>query len=93
MNIIAKHKGDLAVLDPWSAIHFSSGLATGLGDVSLGKAIAIAVASDLLMAYIFTSQKTGLLRSFADEPPLNKVADVALFALGNHLGRKWNGPY
>jgi hypothetical protein len=41
------------------------------------------------MAY-FTSQKTGILRTFADEPPINKVIDVALFAFGNHLGRRWN---
>jgi hypothetical protein len=89
MRLFAKHRGDQAAIDPWSAIHFSSGLATGLGDVSLGKAVAIAVASDLLMAY-FTSQKTGILRTFADEPPINKVIDVALFAFGNHLGRRWN---
>ena len=91
MKLVARNRYEHAVLDPWTAVHFASGLATGLGELPLGTAVVSAIAFDLFFGYI-TSKQRGLLRGLGEDPLVNKAADIALFALGNYWGRKWNEP-
>lgn len=89
MQLYAKHKYDSALTDPYSLLHYSAGLATGLGGVAPFKAIVGAAVVDLAFSYLY-QRPTGLFRKTGHEPPLNKVADIALFALGNYMGRRWS---
>jgi hypothetical protein len=77
------------MLDPYSLLHYSAGLATGLGGVAPIKAIVGAALADLAFSYLY-QRPTGLFRKTEVEPPINKVADIALFALGNYMGRRWS---
>ena len=88
MRLYAKHKYDQAITDPYSVLHFSAGMATGLGEVGMVKALLGAVVVDFAYSK-FYGKPTGLFSKTGWEPPVNKVADVALFALGNYLGRRW----
>lgn len=88
VKLYAKHPHDAALTDPYSLLHYSAGLATGLGKVPPLKAIIGAATVDLVFSYLY-QRPTGLYRKTGAEPPLNKVADIALFALGNYMGRRW----
>lgn len=90
MKLVATSKRDLdsAVIDPWSAVHLGSGLATGLVGVSPKQALIISLGYDLVFSFIF-QRKTGLLHTTGEEIVWNKAADVAAFMLGNYLGRRW----
>lgn len=90
VKLYAKHPDDYAVLDPWTVIHFSSGLATGLAEVTMLRAIGIALTTDIIYSLLL-SQRSGLLRKREVEPLSNKAADFAAFALGNYMGRRWSG--
>lgn len=87
MILVAHHKYDKAAIDPWSAVSFGSGLASGLTDMSLGRALAILALSDFVFAAI--GGKRGMFSSLEAEPLENKVMDVLFYAYGNSLGRKW----
>ncbi len=87
MILVAKHKYDKAAIDPWSAVSFGSGLATGLNDMSIGKAVVILALSDFVFSML--GGKRGLFSSLEDEPLENKAMDVVLYCYGNTLGRKW----
>ena len=89
MNLFAKSRTEQGLTDPWSAVHFSAGLTTGLADVPMVKAVIFAIVTDAAIGWI-TDSRTGLLRRLDDEPPANKAVDVLLFALGNYLGRQWS---
>ena len=91
MKLYAKSRSEQAVTDPYSVLHYSAGLATGLGGIGALEAVLGAVVLDIVWSALFKSQPTGLLRKSENEPPINKVADIALFALGNYMGRRWNG--
>lgn len=90
MKLFAGNRHQQGLTDPWSAVHFSAGLTTGLASVPLAQAVVFAVLTDAAISWL-TQSSSGLLRRLDDEPPANKVADILLFALGNHLGRQWNG--
>lgn len=92
MKLYASKPSDYALTDPYSALHFSAGLATGLGRVPAAKAVIGVVVVDFLLSKL-TNVPVGIYRKQAYEPAANKVADVALFALGNYLGRGWASRY
>lgn len=90
MKLVATSKRDLdsAVLDPWSAVHLGSGLATGLVGVTAKQALFVSLAYDVVFS-LFFQRRTGLLHTTGDEVVWNKLADVAIFMTGNYMGRKW----
>jgi len=87
MILVAKHKYDKAAIDPWSAVSFGSGLATGLTDMPIGRAVAILALSDFVFAAI--GGKRGLFSPLDSEPVENKLMDLLFYCYGNSLGRKW----
>jgi hypothetical protein len=88
--ILALTKADQnkAMLDPWSLVHFACGLAAGLVNAPKGPALVAAI------AYEFAEQKIEGYSSFfgvsGPEGMPNAIADVALFAIGQELGARWN---
>ena len=88
--ILALTKSDQnrAILDPWSVVHFAMGLAAGLIKAPRGPALAAAV------LYEFAEQGIEASSAFfgVSGPEIlpNAIADVALFALGQELGKRWN---
>jgi hypothetical protein len=80
-----------AVVDPWTAVHFSSGLAAGLMDLSLEACLAAALAYEAA-EQVVERQKWGkeLFKTSRPESLLNAGMDMAAFALGHWLGGLWN---
>ena len=93
MIIVATKKSEqnLALLDPWSAVHFGTGLAVGLMGISTGAAIAGAVLYELAERP-FEAAGFGKTIFNVSKPETtgNAVADVLIFALGLRAGQKWN---
>lgn len=86
-----KSEQNVSVTDPWTAIHFSFGLATGLVDVPFGWMLAAAVGYELLERNVYGNES--VLRFFhvsEPESPANSVADVVVATIGWYLGRRWN---
>lgn len=90
MKLFAGNRHQQGLTDPWSAVHFSAGLTTGLADVPMMQAVVFAVLTDAAIGWV-TQSRSGLLKRLDDEPAANKVIDILLFAVGNQLGRRWNG--
>jgi len=91
--LIARTKTDQnqAILDPWSVVHLAAGLAAGLIEIPAAPALLGAIVYELVEQDIERSGLgKALFRTSGPERGLNAVADVALFALGQRLGRAWN---
>lgn len=93
MKLVATSKPDQnrAAVDPWTAVHFSAGLAAGLMEISRTSAFTAAVAYEVV-EQIFERHDAGqeLFETTGPEHPANAVVDLAVFALGHWLGRRWN---
>jgi len=93
VKIVATRKSEQnrAVLDPWTIVHFATGLAFGLvsapRDGSLGAALAYEVAEQWAERRRVGQQ---LFDVSGPESLANAVVDVAVFAAGHHLGTLWN---
>lgn len=93
MKITATRKSEQnrTSIDPWTVVHFSTGLALGLMNVPLRRALVGAVAYELA-EQVFERFAWGQ-RFFATSGPevaTNAVVDAVVFAVGHRLGRKWN---
>jgi len=93
MKIVATKKSqqNRAMLDPWSVVHFATGLAAGLTEVDRTKAIGAAIAYEVLEQDL-ERRKLGqeLFETSGPETVPNAIADVVLFAAGHLLGQLWN---
>lgn len=93
MKFLATSKVDQnsTVVDPWTVVHFSMGLAAGLANISPPVALAGAVAYEFA-EQVFERSEAG--QSFFNvsgpEIPANAMVDVVVFAVGQYLGRLWN---
>jgi hypothetical protein len=93
MRILALNKSQQnhSVIDPWTVVHFSTGLAIGLMNVPFGPSVAAAVVYEGVEQIVErhpVGQK--FFVTHGPETPLNAVVDVAVFALGHYLGSVWN---
>lgn len=93
MKLVATRKKEQnrAVVDPWTVVHFASGLALGLMDVPLSWSVAGAVAYEGVEQVV--ERKTWGQEVFETRGPEivgNAVMDVAIFAVGHALGAAWN---
>ncbi len=93
MKIVAtrKQEQNRAVLDPWTTVHFASGLALGLVNVPVHWAAAASVLYEL-SEQGFERKEWGR-RFFVTSGPetlSNAFADTGVFLLGHWLGRAWN---
>lgn len=93
MKVVATRKDDqnVAALDPWTLVHFSSGLALGLMEVSLDRAIGVAVGYELVEQYVERREwGQDLFETSRPERPVNAVMDLVAFGVGHWLGGLWN---
>lgn len=81
-----------AALDPWTVVHFASGLAAGLVRAPLSTAMGAAVGYEVIEQ--FAERRPwgrDIFHTTEPESLANVVADVAVFALGHRLGSAWTG--
>jgi hypothetical protein len=93
MRLVATRKEhqNTAVLDPWSLVHFSTGMAAGLVNVSWKVALVAAVGYEFVEQYAERHPDVKHLFGISGpETPLNAAIDVGLFMVGLHLGRNYN---
>lgn len=93
MHLIARHKDhqNRAVIDPWTAVHLSTGLALGLMDVEFEKCLIAAFAYEIIEQGA-ERQNWGqeLFRTNRPETLVNAAMDVVVFSVGHWLGSLWN---
>lgn len=93
MTFIATRKQDQneAMLDPWSVVHFSMGLAFGLMGWKLMPAMGLAVAYDVA-EQVFERSEAGqkFFNTSGPESLGNIAADIGVFGVGWALGTRWN---
>lgn len=93
MKILATAKPDQnrAAVDPWTAVHFAAGLAAGLMELPFAGAMGAAVAYEgVEQAFERTETGQDVFETSGPEHPANAVVDLAVFAVGHWLGRRWN---
>jgi hypothetical protein len=91
--IVARNKREQnqAVLDPWTVIHFASGMAASLVNIAPRWAFVAAVGYEVLEQFIErTIPGQTFFRTSGPETVANSVADLVAFALGQWAGRRWN---
>lgn len=94
MKLVATEKPEQnrAVVDPWTVVHFASGLAAGLMGIRRDWSISAAIAYELAEQY---AERQGwgqdLFETSRHESLPNAAADVVVFVLGHWLGEAWNG--
>lgn len=93
MKIVATEKVEQnrAILDPWTLVHFSAGLALGLVNAPLRWSLPIAAAYELLEQLLERSDAgQELFDTSGPEIVPNAILDVIVFTAGHELGRRWN---
>lgn len=93
MKLVAVTKSDQnrAAVDPWTAVHFGTGLAAGLTRVPFRWSILLALTYEVFEQV--GQRRPSLQRLFHVSGPeilVNSVIDVAVYALGHRLGEHWN---
>jgi hypothetical protein len=93
VKIVATRKAEQnkAVVDPWTLVHFASGLALGLVNAPLRWWLPVATAYEVAERFL---EESDAGQEFFDtsgpEVVPNAVLDLAVFAAGHQLGRLWN---
>lgn len=93
MKLVALRKSEQnhAVLDPWTVVHFATGLAAGLVNMGFVPMFAAGVVYEFVENA--AEKRPEVARFFQTSGPEalpNAVADVAIMSLGWYLGRRWN---
>lgn len=93
MKILATRKSEQnrAAIDPWTLVHFSTGMAFGLIEVPMRRAMAASIAYELV-EQVFERQDWGkkFFVTHGPESLPNSVTDSVVFAMGHRLGVLWN---
>jgi len=93
MKLIATNKSEqnVAAIDPWTLVHLSMGLASGLTELPFRSVMGAAIAYEIVEQW---GQRTKfgqrLFRVSGPESPSNVVMDIVTFAGGYWLGQRWN---
>lgn len=93
MKVIASNKREQnqAAVDPWTVIHFSSGLALGLIDAPFRLVIGAAVIYEVVEQYAERHEwGKDLFETSGPETLPNVLVDIAVLAIGHRLGAAWN---
>jgi hypothetical protein len=86
-----KAQQNRAVVDPWTVVHFASGLALGLVNAPLRLWLPVAAAYEVLEHYLENSDVgQEIFETSGPEVTPNALLDLAVFAAGHQLGRLWN---
>jgi hypothetical protein len=93
VKIVATKKSEQnrALLDPWTVVHFATGLALGLVSVPREPALGAAVAYEFAEQWA-ERRRVGqeLFDVSGPESFANATVDLAVFAIGHHVGSLWN---
>jgi hypothetical protein len=93
MKLIATRRAEQnrAAFDPWTVVHFASGLAAGLMKIPYEWSLPAAVAYELAEQYV-ERQEWGreMLGTKKPESLPNAVVDVLAFAAGQWTAHRWN---
>jgi hypothetical protein len=86
-----KPEQNLAAVDPWTLVHFSTGLALGLIRTPFREAMLLSVAYELA-EQVFERSKCGkaFFEVHGPESIPNAIVDLVVLSLGHHLGQMWN---
>lgn len=93
MRVIAtkKEEQNKAAVDPWTAIHLTSGMAFGLTDVPFRWGVGLSIAYEVVEQY---AERRGWGKRFfktsGPESVPNAIVDIVAFAAGHWLGARWN---
>lgn len=93
MKLVATEKSEQnkAVIDPWTLVHFASGLALGLVNAPLKWWLPIATAYEVAEQVLERSEAgQDFFKTSGPEAVPNALVDLAVFAAGHELGRRWN---
>jgi hypothetical protein len=93
MKIIAleKKQQNEAAIDPWTVVHFSAGLAMGLMDIPLRRALAVSLTYEVVEQFMERRPiGEALFRVSRPETLPNAIVDMVTFAAGHRLGARWN---
>lgn len=93
MKILATKKAEQnhTVVDPWTVVHFATGLALGLVNAPLRWWLPAATAYEVAERYIERSEfGKELFETSGPEIVPNAVLDLVVFAAGHQLGQVWN---
>jgi len=91
--LVAQNKEDqnLALIDPWTVVHFAAGLAAGMMGFSAGAALTGAVLYEVAEAPLERAEfGKNLFNVSKPETTGNQVVDVLIFAAGHAAGQAWN---
>jgi hypothetical protein len=95
VKVIATEKNEQnrSFADPWTVVHFASGLALGLVNAPLRLWLPLAAAYEVL-EHVLERSEMGkeLFDTQGPEVVPNAVLDLIVFALGHEAGRRWNRP-
>ncbi|HSM05024.1 MAG TPA: hypothetical protein VK858_10370 [Longimicrobiales bacterium] len=93
MRIVATRKDqqNKAVTDPWTVVHFSTGLAIGLMGIPLRWTLPLAAVYEVV-EQLLERKRFGqeLFKTSGPETLGNAIVDVGVFAAGHRLGEAWN---
>jgi hypothetical protein len=93
MKLISTGKRDQnkAVVDPWTVVHFSAGLALGLVNAPLKWSLVTAVAYEFVEQLVERSDEgQEFFDTSGPEVMPNAILDVVVLAAGHALGQAWN---
>lgn len=89
MKIVALHKEDQdrAIFDPWTVVHFATGLGLGLLDINFYLTMGASVLHELL------ELRPETMKFWKSKPESigNVTIDLVTVALGWYLGQAYNG--
>ncbi len=93
MRLFATHKAhqNQRGVDPWTIVHFSSGLTFGLMDVPLRTAVVAGTLYEVA-EQVFERSEGGqrFFVTSGPESPINAVVDMVVLVAGHQLGAWWN---
>ena len=88
---IRKAQQNRLAIDPWTVVHFSTGLALGLLDLPPRRAFAAGLVYEVVeQALERAPWGQAFFRSSGPEVVLNAAVDLAVLMVGHRLGRRWN---
>jgi len=85
MQVLARASKDngVATIDPWTVVHFGSGLAIGLSGLSIPQTLAAITLSGIAKRLVSEDL------NIQEESAANKIVDIFAIAAGFYVGRSW----
>ena len=92
MKIVARTRRyqNIAAIDPWTLVHFSTGLALGLMNAPRRATLAASVGYEVLEQGLERSARgRHLFNTKGPESLANVCVDLAVFYVGLRAGKRW----